>query len=542
VTVWESWGQDAPGQAGYGVVARIWSGDGTPLTGEIAVNTTAADYQWYAAVTDLGPDRFVVAWCSWAQDGDGGGIYQRIFDSAGQPITGELPVNMTFANYQWLPRLARSGDRFAAVWSSWKQDGSREGVCLRLFDRDGRALSLEEQVNVTTESFQWEPDIAWGSGGDFIVVWSTWGNVGKDYEVAARRFTVPATQGVLRPSVIQHPFWRSTTRLALHVFDSTAMDGDLYEAFFDSLAGRKATVTVRNVTRGDTLVREYPIDRGENVFYRTPAFDGLALEIIPEFDLDLDFRSSFFANHSGSNLAFVLTYPGAGSKKLAPIDLVLSWGPTDTLGDGRYVSPLDTAINTGGNRVVAVPFLAWNLSDNEKCDLLVAEARVNQRWDPGERIVLRTPVAYRTAANNTCAELSQVLPSGPLQLPAPGDSNFIFTTRPIRQGELFTFTAERSQILDVPPASAAAVFALFRNYPNPFNPVTTIRYTLPVGGKVTLSVYNVLGQRVAVLVDEVQQAGHYRAKFDGKGFASGPYFCRLEQGGASIVQKMLLLK
>jgi hypothetical protein len=170
------------------------------------------------------------------------------------------------------------------------------------------------------------------------------------------------------------------------------------------------------------------------------------------------------------------------------------------------------------------------------------ESRVNQRWDPGERIVFRTPPAYRTALNNTCAELSQVVPSGRLQMPAPGDSNFVLTTRPIRQGELYTFTAERTQILGVPPETASTVFALSRNFPNPFNPSTTIRYTLPVGGKVSLAVYNLLGQRVAVLVEEVQAAGLHRAVFDGREFASGPYFCRLEQGGASIVQKMLLLK
>ena len=63
-------------------------------------------------------------------------------------------------------------------------------------------------------------------------------------------------------------------------------------------------LSVRNMTTGDTLVRKYPIDRGEGVFYLTPAFQGVAVEVIPEFDLDIDFARSYFINHSGTNLTF----------------------------------------------------------------------------------------------------------------------------------------------------------------------------------------------------------------------------------------------
>ena len=97
------------------------------------------------------------------------------------------------------------------------------------------------------DSFQWEPDIAEGSGGDCIVVWSTWGIVGKDYEIAARRLSPPVPEGALRQTVVEHPYWRSTTRLALHVYDTTALNGHTYEVIFDSLAGDTASVTVRDI-------------------------------------------------------------------------------------------------------------------------------------------------------------------------------------------------------------------------------------------------------------------------------------------------------
>lgn len=92
-----------------------------------------------------------------------------------------------------------------------------------------------------------------------------------------------------------------------------------------------------------------------------------------------------------------------------------------------------------------------------------------------------------------------------------------------------------------------AVFALEQNYPNPFNPTTTIRYALPRGGEVLLTVYDVLGQRVAVLVDGPQDAGEHAVVWDGrdetgKEAASGMYLYRLEAEKSAAVRKMVLVK
>lgn len=91
-------------------------------------------------------------------------------------------------------------------------------------------------------------------------------------------------------------------------------------------------------------------------------------------------------------------------------------------------------------------------------------------------------------------------------------------------------------------ATIPTVFALGQNYPNPFNPLTTFQYDLPVPGYVTLLVYNVLGQVVDKLVDEWQNAGTYKVKWDGSGVASGMYFYRLRAGDFSDTKKAILLK
>jgi photosystem II stability/assembly factor-like uncharacterized protein len=83
---------------------------------------------------------------------------------------------------------------------------------------------------------------------------------------------------------------------------------------------------------------------------------------------------------------------------------------------------------------------------------------------------------------------------------------------------------------------------LSQNYPNPFNPSTTIRYVLPHSSQVTLSVYNTLGQQVAQLVNEQQQAGYHDAVFRGEGLASGVYFYRIQAGDFSTTKKLMLVK
>jgi hypothetical protein len=112
-----------------------------------------------------------------------------------------------------------------------------------------------------------------------------------------------------------------------------------------------------------------------------------------------------------------------------------------------------------------------------------------------------------------------------------------------------------SELPPLPPSSVSAVrtiptkFALDQSYPNPFNPTTTITYALPVASKVTLKIYDLLGQVVATLVDEGQNEGYKKAEWDASSVTSGIYLCRLEAIGTSDptktftqVKKMLLLK
>lgn len=85
-------------------------------------------------------------------------------------------------------------------------------------------------------------------------------------------------------------------------------------------------------------------------------------------------------------------------------------------------------------------------------------------------------------------------------------------------------------------------FALYQNFPNPFNPSTTIRYDVPKTDGVKLIVYDMLGREVRTLVNEIKQGGKYTIQFNGSKFSSGLYFIRLTVGQHTALKKMMLLK
>jgi len=85
-------------------------------------------------------------------------------------------------------------------------------------------------------------------------------------------------------------------------------------------------------------------------------------------------------------------------------------------------------------------------------------------------------------------------------------------------------------------------FALEQNYPNPFNPSTNIKYSLPENGFVKLSVYNLVGEEVSVLVNGMVDAGFYEVTFNAANLPSGTYFYRLQTGNTVQAKKMVLMK
>ena len=96
--------------------------------------------------------------------------------------------------------------------------------------------------------------------------------------------------------------------------------------------------------------------------------------------------------------------------------------------------------------------------------------------------------------------------------------------------------------VETPGADLPDAFALEQNYPNPFNPSTVIRYALPEAVSVSIQVFDLLGRRVAVLVDGRQEAGHHAVRFEAEGLPAGVYLYAIEAGAFRTTRQMVLLK
>ncbi len=161
-----------------------------------------------------------------------------------------------------------------------------------------------------------------------------------------------------------------------------------------------------------------------------------------------------------------------------------------------------------------------------------------------------------SSGNNICAGLSvdqndnayitgqiyginaDVDPSPAQQFLSSTGQNDCFIVKYTSEGKIWSPTTAISTEEKIVPSG----FSLLQNYPNPFNPLTTIRFTVPEQHHIRLTVYNVLGEQVTVLVDEVKNKGEHMAVFDAAGTPTGIYMYRLQIGENSLIKKMEYLK
>ncbi len=191
VVVWQSDNQTGPaGLAGRDVFGQRYLGSGQPLGSEFQVNAFTTDQQDDSRVVCHDSGAFVVVWESAGQDGDGNGVFGRVFGSSGTPQTGEFRLNNHTTLDQADPAVAWAGDgTLLAVWESLGQDGNSLAIVGRRFTSAGTPIGTEFAVNAYTTGAQRDPRVVRASAGGFIVAWegdSTAG--GADRDVFFRSF------------------------------------------------------------------------------------------------------------------------------------------------------------------------------------------------------------------------------------------------------------------------------------------------------------------------------------------------------------------
>jgi hypothetical protein len=201
----------------------------------------------------------------------------------------------------------------------------------------------------------------------------------------------------------------------------------------------------------------------------------------------------------------------------------------------------------GAGRIVAAPPASPVLLA-PAVDTLLAGGSVPLNWD-----VLLTASSYQLQVAGT-ADLSVILldtlflPGSTFELKnLPAPSSFYWRVRGINSAGV----GEWSEVRKFGTTAATAVadqplvaggFRLEQSYPNPFNPTTTISFTLPSGTHTTVRIFNAIGMEIATLVDADLQPGQHAIIWNAGSYASGPYFCQLQAGSFRAMERMLLLR
>jgi Tol biopolymer transport system component len=170
VVVWSSFNQDGDG---WGVYARRFAPDGTPLTAEILVNVTTKDEQSQASVVSDAAGNFIVSWTDGSEKKGGSDILIRRFAAGGTALTGELRVNLS-SGLQTNPVIAMNPATGGLVvaWQG-KGSGDAEGIWFRRFAADGTAVdSAERRANTSDDGAEANPAVAMDASGRFVVAWN----------------------------------------------------------------------------------------------------------------------------------------------------------------------------------------------------------------------------------------------------------------------------------------------------------------------------------------------------------------------------------
>jgi len=188
VITWMSTWQDG---SEYGIYAQRFNKQGQALGSEFQVNTYTSDSQWTPAIAMDEIGNFVITWQSNGQDGSKGGIYAQRYNKQGQALGSEFQVNTYTDELQGDPAIGMDKiGNFVITWHSYGQDVSwyESRIYAQRFNKQGQALGSEFQVNTYPDPGQDSPAIAMDKIGNFVITWHSYGQDGSLDGIFAQRF------------------------------------------------------------------------------------------------------------------------------------------------------------------------------------------------------------------------------------------------------------------------------------------------------------------------------------------------------------------
>jgi hypothetical protein len=209
------------------------------------------------------------------------------------------------------------------------------------------------------------------------------------------------------------------------------------------------------------------------------------------------------------------------------------------------VTPVPTNIN-GTPADTNTPAAPTNLAGTPGNQMVALRWKKNTEFDAGKYLI------YRNTTNN---------PGTASLIDSTIHPDTMYTNTGLTNGTTYYYwvrckdrfcsprTSAFSLVLSIVPTGIQSnnneiprVYALYQNFPNPFNPVTNISFDLPKVSFTKLTIYDVLGKEIAVVVNDILAAGKYKIDWNSDNFASGIYFYKIEAGSFIDRKKMVVLK
>jgi hypothetical protein len=414
----------------------------------------------------------------------------------------------------------------------------------------------------------------------------------------------PVTKIQPNVPIVQQTSGKSNARFDIVVTNPSAVKNHLYEIYGIDVIGHPSLTTygIKDSTTGTVLAEQIPAVLSQNVSPNLPEYDGFKV-LIKSIETRVTVSEEFsdpYAKWFSPVILFdtIGTYSTVHFSDVPDIRVRFSvpLGYTDVNTNGKfdpgepYVT--DSTNAAGSQRAyfyrqesglpatmhytgyIPVPFTVHDVSGETERQLTVVvnDRDKNSQWDavPQNSTARNTiyvlsetydPTGAQYDSTKGGADLSHSLRSNvplpfyyrldmisvagiePLKSAGPWD---VRNSHPFSSRDKFVFNP--TVLTGITPGhSTPAAFSLEQNYPNPFNPVTTIRYTVPERTHVRLSVYNILGQYVATVVNDMQSEGFHAVQWNGKNdggisVASGLYFYHITAGQFTAARKMLMIR
>jgi N-acetylneuraminic acid mutarotase len=352
--------------------------------------------------------------------------------------------------------------------------------------------------------------------------------------------------GLIPTSQIDHVTGTSSAIINALVVDSTQLTGDLYRVTFNDTLFDFKVYDVLNVDTDEKVLEN--ATQTFNVLSKGPLFDGIRL-MIKDFDpVQVDQDSTGWTVGSSTLKATIsvidVFWPPDSVKGIPwPCDYKIT----------LFDHVVDISISAFTASAVPMKFSVRNITEGKPTSIVFFDLDHNNTISMGDKIyILEKNSLDEVQFTWSLIFWAQVN----IILPVPGDEFTFRTLKSLTSDDVYEFrTTLPTSVADENYEAIPRDVTLYPNYPNPFNPSTTITYFLSKTEKVRIVVYNLLGQEVCTLVDKKKPAGFHELLWDGKDdyghrVASGVYLYRLEAkgpstgSGQSIVQtrKMVLLQ